>query len=314
MIALDALVTRGYPVVAVYTQPDRPAGRGRKLRASPVKSLATKAGIKVEHPPSLKRDGAVETLSQYDADLMIVAAYGLILPQAALDIPRFGCVNIHASILPRWRGAAPIQRAIIAGDQETGVSIMQMDAGLDTGKVLNVRTCPITPADTGGTLHDRLAVLGAEAMLATLDRLESGNGERLEGTAQLEQDATYAHRLSAQEAFIDWSQPAAQLERLVRAFDPWPRARIQLGDVSIRLWGARVRERSAPMTAPGVEPGTILDLSSDAIGVKTSDGVLELLRVQRAGGKPMAAGDFLNGSTLQAGQRFEPAPALTPYD
>ena len=217
--ALSALIESEHDVVAVYTQPDRPAGRGRKLRASPVKELALKHDIPVLQPEKLKDAETHDVLRSFNADVMIVAAYGLILPQAVLDIPRLGCLNIHASLLPRWRGAAPIQRAIAAGDKESGITIMQMDAGLDTGDILLLSHCPINDNDNGGDLHDRLAEMGASSILEALKDIESGN------TKPIKQDdalATYAHKLDKKEAIINWKDSAENIERLIRAFNPWP--------------------------------------------------------------------------------------------
>lgn len=289
--ALSALIESAHEVVAVYTQPDRPAGRGRRLTPSPVKQLALDAGLPVRQPATLKDAAAAAELAAWDADLLVVAAYGLILPPTVLDAPRQGCVNIHASLLPRWRGAAPIQRALLAGDTHTGISIMRMEAGLDTGPVYSLTPLAIDAADTGGSLTARLAALGAEALLAALPAILDGSAPP---TPQDEAAATYACKLTKDEARIDWARPALELERAVRAFDPWPVAQAQLGDEVLRIWAACV-----PVDAStGGEPGRVLAAGARGIDVATGDGVLRITELQPPGKRRMAARDFLNARRL----------------
>ncbi|MCG8122810.1 MAG: methionyl-tRNA formyltransferase, partial [Candidatus Thiodiazotropha taylori] len=235
--ALQALLTTEHRVVAVYTQPDRPAGRGRKVQFSPVKQLAVEHDLEVFQPKTLKDPQAQQILAQHQADLMVVVAYGLLLPQAVLDTPRLGCINIHASLLPRWRGAAPIQRAILAGDETSGVTIMQMEAGLDTGPMLSIRSTPIDAKETGGSLHDRLAELGSAALIEVLPGLSEGS---VEAIPQDDSQANYASKLDKEEARIDWSQSAVQIDRQVRAFNPWPVAHCLYGDKVMRVWNSEV--------------------------------------------------------------------------
>lgn len=284
---LEACRASGAEVVAVYTQPDRPAGRGRKLAASPVKEAALAAGIPVEQPESFKAEADRERLAGYAPDLMVVVAYGLILPRKVLAIPRLGCWNVHASLLPRWRGAAPIQRAILAGDTESGVDLMQMEAGLDTGPVLIERRTPITADDTGGTLHDRLSALGAEALAEGLRRTLAG--EVLAPRVQAETGVEYAHKLDKAEARLDFTQPAIALERKVRAFDPWPVAEGDVAGERLRIWAARAVEGPT-----GAAPGTVLAATRDGIDIACADGALRLTAVQRAGGRRIGVADYLN--------------------
>lgn len=289
--ALTALIQSKHQVVAVYTQPDRPAGRGRKLRASPVKEVALENNIPVLQPETLKNSEAQDELRHFNADVMVVAAYGLILPQVVLDIPRLGCLNIHASLLPRWRGAAPIQRAIAAGDKESGITIMQMNAGLDTGDILQLFPCPILETDTGGDLHDRLAEIGAKAIVEVLEDLES---EKLAPTVQDDALATYAHKLDKKEAQINWQQSASKIERLIRAFNPWPVAFTLLNDKPLRIWQAQVLSENSEL-----EAGTVIRCDKKGIDVSCDEGVLRLLKLQPSGSKAMDVASFMNGHVKQ---------------
>lgn len=283
--SLLALLNSKHQVCAVYTQPDRKAGRGRKLHASPVKQVALENNINVYQPLSLKNSEAQTELMTLQADLMIVVAYGLLLPKIVLETPRFGCINVHASLLPRWRGAAPIQRALIAGDKITGITLMQMNLGLDTGPMLMSENCDILPEDIGQTLHDRLAQLGAQILANTLDDIEN-----LPATSQNDSQATYAKKLEKQEAQLDWQEPAIILERKVRAFNPWPIAQITLFNQTLRIWSAK----ALPSITTSAPIGTIIHCQQDGIDVVTGKGILRLLKIQRAGGKPISIGDFLN--------------------
>ncbi|QGW21405.1 methionyl-tRNA formyltransferase [Stutzerimonas degradans] len=291
---LQALLDAGRTIVAVYTQPDRPAGRGQKLAPSPVKQLAVQHGIPVYQPQTLRDPAAQAELAALQADLMVVVAYGLILPQAVLDLPRLGCINSHASLLPRWRGAAPIQRAIEAGDDASGVTVMQMEAGLDTGPMLLKVSTPITAEDTGGTLHDRLAALGSQAVVRAVDALAAGT---LQPEPQDDALATYAHKLSKDEARIDWRRPAVELERLVRAFNPWPICHTTLGSDALKIHAARVGAGQG-------EPGHILEASRHGLTVACGEGALSLTRLQLPGGKPLDFADLYNSRREQfaAGQ------------
>ena len=289
--ALQALLDSPHEVVAVYTQPDRRAGRGKKLRASPVKQVAEAAGIDVYQPVTLRDETAQAQLQSFQADLMVVAAYGLILPKAVLDAPRHGCINIHASLLPRWRGAAPIQRAIAAGDKETGVTIMQMAEGLDTGDMLLKRSTSITEEDTAASLHDRLSVLGGEALLAVLEQIESG---RLQPEVQDDAQANYAEKLTKAEAVIDWQQDAASIVRKIQAFNPWPVAQTSVDGSVLRVWEARLGE-----SVENTEPGTVLkEEKQEGVLVQAGEGAVWLRTLQMPGGNPLAAADFLNGRSL----------------
>lgn len=290
LAALEALTASRHEVIAVYTQPDRPAGRGRQLNASPVKHFALNKTIFIQQPQTLKDTCVQAQLRAYDADVMVVAAYGLILPPSVLGIPRYGCLNLHASLLPRWRGAAPIQRAILAGDDETGITLMQMAPGLDTGDMLLRRTCPIAADDTAQRLHDRLARLSAEVLLEGLNALQAGE---LNPVVQDESLATYAPKLNKHEARLDWSLPATQLDRCVRAFNPWPVAHTLYQGESLRIWEAH--SRAEPTQA---SPGTVLAESETGIDVATGAGILCLKRLQRAGGKPMHVDDFLKARSF----------------
>jgi len=284
---LEACRASGAEVVAVYTQPDRPAGRGRKLAASPVKAAALAAGIPVEQPASFKAEADRDRLAAYAPDLMVVVAYGLILPRKVLVIPRLGCWNVHASLLPRWRGAAPIQRAILAGDDESGVDLMQMEAGLDTGPVLVERRTAIAADETGGSLHDRLSALGADALTEGLRRTMAG--ETLAARIQSEAGVEYAHKLDKAEARLDFQLPALALERKVRAFNPWPVAEADIAGERLRIWAARAVD-----IATSAEPGQVIAATRDGIDIACVDGVLRLTSVQRPGGRPIGAADYLN--------------------
>jgi len=294
---LEALVASLHSVVAVYTQPDRPAGRGRSLQQSPVKSRALSLNLPVIQVQSLRDAAAQAELAACQPDLVVVVAYGLILPQAVLDIPRLGCVNIHASLLPRWRGAAPIQRAILAGDQETGVTIMRMEAGLDTGPMLLQSSCAIEADDTAGRLHDRLAQLGSEALLRVLPAIENGS---LIPQSQADSGVTYAHKIGKQEAVIDWRQPALEIARQVRAFNPWPMAASCLNGKMLRIWQAR------PLIAEPshLPPGRIAAASAEGIDVTTGAGQLRILNLQWPGGRQLTAAQAVHGRAL-LGQDFE---------
>ncbi|CAG0933868.1 MAG: Methionyl-tRNA formyltransferase [Rhodocyclaceae bacterium] len=292
--ALSAILAAGHDVPLVLTQPDRPAGRGMSLQASPVKQLALQHGLALHQPPGLKPEEARRPILDARPDVMVVAAYGLILPQALLDIPPLGCINIHASLLPRWRGAAPIQRAILAGDGETGVTIMRMEAGLDTGPMLLAEKLPIDASDTTATLHDKLAGLGARLIVEALARLQSG---KLTQTPQPDAGVTYAAKLEKSEAALDWRLPAIQLDRAVRAFNPFPGATAQFDGQAVKIW------RAEP-GAGGGEPGAVLSAGPGGIAVACGEGVLRLLELQKAGGKRLAAADFLRGFPLEPGRRF----------
>lgn len=294
--SLKALVRSDHRVVAVYTQPDRPAGRGRKLAASPVKRFAEQQGIPVFQPESLKDAGELTRLSALKPDVMVVVAYGLILPQSVLDIPRLGCLNVHASLLPRWRGAAPIQRAIEAGDAITGITIMQMAAGLDTGPMLAQAETAITPDDTAAALHDRLAELGANSLLQALRQLESGP---VEAVPQDDHQATYAHKLTKSEATIDWSMTAEQLRRKVCAFNPWPTANSSWKGKRLRLLQAT--------TTPGCadrDAATVCAIDDNGISVATADGCLVIRQLQLEGGRPQNSKEFINGHPIRVGDRL----------
>jgi methionyl-tRNA formyltransferase len=284
---LAACTASAAQVVAVYTQPDRPAGRGRRLSPSPVKQAALAAGCAIEQPESLKSATAQQTLAAYRPDLLVVVAYGLILPRKVLTLPRLGCWNVHASALPRWRGAAPIQRAILAGDAGSGVDLMQMEAGLDTGPVLLSRRTPIQPHDTGGSLHDRLSALGAELLAEGLRRTLAG--ETLVATPQPEAGVSYAHKLDKAEATLDFSRSARELERQVRAFDPWPVAEGEIAGEKLRIWAAQAVALERPAA-----PGELLRAGRDGLDLACADGALRITALQRAGGKRISAADYLN--------------------
>ena len=293
--ALDALHGAGHAIAAVYTQPDRPAGRGQALTRSPIKRRALELGLPVEQPATLRTADAPGDLAAFQPDLLVVVAYGLILPPAILDVPRLGCWNIHASLLPRWRGAAPIQRAILAGDGATGITIMQMDAGLDTGPMLLVRPTPIDARESGGQLHDRLATLGAEAIVAAVEQWQAG---RLVAVEQPAEGATYAAKIRKEEAVIDWRQTAAQIDRQVRAFNPWPVAETRWQGQQLRIW-----ESESVAAGSGAEPGRILAADGGRLLVATGEGALALRRVQLAGRRAVTSAEFLNAHPL-AGARL----------
>ena len=295
--SLKALNESRHKVIAVYTQPDRPAGRGRKVQASPVKQYAVAHGLPVFQPDNLTKQEDVNQLESLQPDIMVVVAYGLILPPSVLEIPRKGCLNVHASLLPRWRGAAPIQRAIEAGDKTTGVTIMQMDAGLDTGAMLLKKETPIGKDDTAANLHDRLAELGAEALLLVLEKLEQS---ALSGEPQNEREATYAKKLEKAEARIDWSMPADVLARKVRAFNPWPAANCSFNGKRLRVLQASVM----PSSNDKVESGTVSEIDNDIISVQTGDGLLAISQLQLEGGRPQTVREFLNGHPLHVGDRL----------
>lgn len=283
---LDALLSSGHEVVGVFTQPDRPAGRGNKLTPSPVKILAEQHSIPVFQPKSLRPEENQAMVQALNADVMVVVAYGLILPQPVLSMPRLGCINVHGSLLPLWRGAAPIQRALWAGDSETGVTIMQMDVGLDTGAMLHKISCPILPQDTSATLYDKLAELGPRGLLETLEQLADGSA-----VAETQNDAlaTYAEKLSKEEARLNWQLSAEQLERCIRAFNPWPVSYFIVDEQPVKVWKAEVIAK-----AHGPQPGTIIQADKQGIQVATADGILNIQELQPAGKKVMAAQDLLN--------------------
>ncbi|MEM7282832.1 MAG: methionyl-tRNA formyltransferase [Pseudomonadota bacterium] len=288
--SLQALVDAQYDVVGVYSQPDRPAGRGRKLRLSPVKQRALELGLEIFQPLSLRSPESQATLSLLQPDLMVVAAYGLILPQAVLDLPTYGCINVHASLLPRWRGAAPVQRAILAGDEDTGVTIMQMDAGLDTGLMLRKTATNIGPQETAGEVTHRLSELGAKSLIIEIESILSGHSKGLE---QCESEATYAAKIDKKEALLDFQKPVALLDRQVRGFNPWPTAYSFLGPDRVKIWEARARQSSVELM-----PGC-LRVQEDGLFVAAADGELEILTLQPSGSRQMPATAFLNARDVQ---------------
>lgn len=295
---LQALINSHHNVIAVYTQPDRPAGRGKKLTASPVKELALAHNIPVYQPGSLRKEPAQQQLAALNADIMVVVAYGLILPKVVLDTPRLGCINVHGSILPRWRGAAPIQRALWAGDKETGVTIMQMDIGLDTGDMLLKTYLPIEDDDTSASLYEKLAQQGPDALLQALEGLANGT---LAAEKQDEALANYAEKLSKEEARLDWTKSATQLWQEVRAFNPWPVSYFEHQGNTIKVWQTQVST-----TSSNAAPGTIISASKKGIEVTTGDGVLTLLSMQLPGKKPLSVADILNAR----GEWFTPNTRL----
>lgn len=293
--ALAAILEAGYPVPLVLTQPDRPAGRGMAVQASPVKQLALERGLPVHQPPKLNTPEARQPLVDVAPDVLVVAAYGLILPQVVLDTPRLGCVNIHASLLPRWRGAAPIQRAIQAGDTETGITIMQMDKGLDTGAMLLTGATPIGPGDTAATLHDRLADMGGALIVDALKSLEAG---ALTPVPQPAAGVTYAAKLAKSESLVDWRAPAAVVARTIRAFNPFPVAQGVLGGATLKLWGAEACSGAGA-------PGRVLAADAEGVVVACGEGAVRLTQLQKPGGKRLTAADFLRGFALKPGDGFE---------
>ena len=295
---LAALLSSDHEVVAVYTQPDKPAGRGQKLTASPVKDLALAHDLPVYQPASLRNEEAQAELAALGADLMVVVAYGLILPKAVLDTPRLGCLNVHGSLLPRWRGAAPIQRAIWAGDAETGVTIMQMDVGLDTGAMIRKVSCPIAFDETSASLYDKLAELGPQALVDTINAMAAGETA---AEAQDDAQANYAEKLSKEEARIDWSMEAVAIERCIRAFNPWPISWFEVADQTIKVWQAEVIDSDH-----GQPVGTLLKADKQGIDVATGKGVLRLLTLQPPGKKAMSVPDLLNSRR----DWFEPGTQL----
>ena len=288
---LQSILNSQHNVIAVYTQPDKPAGRGKKLQASPVKQLAEQNNIPVYQPKSLRKEEAQFELKTLNADVMVVVAYGLILPKAVLDAPRLGCLNVHGSILPRWRGAAPIQRSIWAGDAQTGVTIMQMDEGLDTGDMLHKVYCDILPTETSTSLYNKLAELAPSALIDVLDNLKNG---KFIAEKQDDSQSNYAEKLSKEEAQLDWSLPAMQLERNIRAFNPWPIAYFSTEDKDGNAQTLKVYQ-AAVLPHQDKPAGTILRADKNGIQIATVDGVLNLLQLQPAGKKPMSAQDLLNG-------------------
>lgn len=299
-VALQKLIDERYHIIAVYTQPDRPAGRGRKLKPGPVKALALQHNIPLEQPLNFKEKDTRVTLQNYQADLMIVAAYGLLLPLPILQAPKYGCLNIHASLLPRWRGAAPIQRAILAGDTETGITIMQMNEGLDTGDMLLKMSTPIAETDTGGSLHDRLAELGGCAIIEALKLLEK---EALKPEQQDNRLANYAKKLNKDEAWIDWTRPASDVDRQIRAFNPWPVSQTKLEDKIIRIHAATLLDD----TNTSSSAGKILSYTKHGIDVQCGEGQLRLLKCQLPGSRALSVADLHNGhpDLFANGQQFD---------
>lgn len=292
--ALKALVEAGHDIALTLTQPDRPAGRGLKPQASAVKRLALELGLAIYQPTELKSEAARRPLVETQAEVMVVAAYGLILPPAVLQLPRLGCVNIHASLLPRWRGAAPIQRAILAGDAETGITLMQMDAGLDTGPILATARLPIAADETAGSLHDKLAALGAREIVRLLPRLAAGE---IQPVPQDAAQAVYAPKIGREEARIDWCQPAYVIDRMVRAFNPVPGAWTEWRGQVLKIW------RATPAAGSGT-PGTVLSASGEGLRVACGEGALTVLELQKAGGRRLAAAAFLAGQSLAPGEQL----------
>ena len=299
---LEALLEAGANVVAVYTQPDRPSGRGKKLTPSPVKSVAVAHSLAIYQPQQLKDAETQQQFANLNADIFVVVAYGLIIPAAILEEPRFGCINVHASLLPRWRGAAPIQRAIEAGDKETGVTIMQMDTGLDTGAMLQKVHCDISPFETGGTLHDKLQKLGPPVLLETLSAIATGSAK---GEIQNDSLSCYAPKISKQEARLDWQRTAIELELQVRAFNPFPVTHTQLNGQQIRVWSAHASSKQS-----AEQPGNIVAVNRNSIEVACKEHVLVIEEVQLAGKKRLKVEDILRGNSdlFITGKRFDGCP------
>ncbi len=295
--ALTALHAAGHEIRLALTQPDRPAGRGLKLKPSAVADLASRLGLTLAKPASLRGDDIQKMLREIAPDAIIVAAYGLMMPQSVLDIPKYGCINIHGSLLPRWRGAAPVQRAIEAGDTETGIAIMRMNAGLDTGPVLLVKTCPISPDETSDTLFEKLTALATVAIIEALEKLPA-----LAAITQPTEGVTYAGKISKTEARIVWNQPGNVIERRLRAFDPAPGCESTIDGEALKIWRAAV---NAAASDAAVVPGTIVAVTADRLTVQCGGGALDLITLQKPGGKRMAVADFLRGATLQTGWRFQ---------
>lgn len=283
---LEHLIANNYNIIACYTQPDRPAGRGKKLQPSAVKQIALEHNIPVCQPQSLKTDEALDELSAWNADLMIVVAYGLLLPKAALDAPKYGCINVHGSLLPKWRGAAPIQRSVLTGDAETGVTIMQMDVGLDTGDMLLVEKCDITDQDTSGSIYEKLQLIGPNALTKTVDQIEAGTTTPVKQNDAL---ATYAHKLTKQEALIDWTLPAIEVERAIRGYQPWPVAYTNLSGNTVKVLQAEI------VTFSDKPAGEIISADKTGITVATASGAIKITQLQPQGKKPMSVTDFING-------------------
>ena len=294
--ALAAIHATGHQIIQVLTQPDRPAGRGMKLRPSAVSEQAVRLGLAISKPVSLREELIQASLRALAPDVIVVAAYGLMLPQAVLDIPVYGCINIHGSLLPRWRGAAPVQRAIEAGDSATGITIMRMNAGLDTGPILLTEQTTISPDDTSGTLFEKLTVLGAAAIVEALEKLTT-----LPAVAQPLEGVTYARKIEKSESHVDWNLPAAVIERRIRAFDPTPGCESTLGGESLKIWRAAL---PAVQQHNAAAPGTVTDVTPDRLTIQCADGALSLISVQKPGSKRMPVADFLRGSTIQTGWRF----------
>ncbi|MCX4026919.1 methionyl-tRNA formyltransferase [Endozoicomonas sp. SM1973] len=309
-IHLQALLDSQHQVIAAYTQPDRPSGRGRKLTPSPVKVLAEAHQIPVFQPTSLKSEEAQTELASLNADVMVVVAYGLLLPKIILETPHYGCINVHASLLPKWRGAAPIQRAIAAGDKATGVTIMQMDVGLDTGDMLTISECEISDQETGGSLHDKLAEIGSPALLKTLQQIADG---QLQPKVQDHENASYAHKLSKQEAHINWEQSATELDCLIRAFNPWPIAFTELDGQRIRVWEAKplaVNGKSLAILSANSSdqaPGTIISANKEGLDIACGNGTLRITRLQLPNSKSMSVQELLNSRKEQ----FQPGVKLS---